>query len=197
MFELLRSLSAGLFDFVTAFTFFATWIRPDWLGRDWVKSLMLVMLVEFLVVHSFGFLMVAGEEGGARSILALLGLGAFYLLFAGAFALAFRSWWPVLLFGWLVGSKLFALFTGAVEPAEQRAYVTAVWAISTLAYLVLVALTSLLPLPRLGVREHARAYGVDRKATGLWMEQPHRVIAFGALYFTVVGIARVLYAPAG
>lgn len=196
MFELARALSAGLLDFGTAFLFFATWLRPEWLGRHWVKSLMLVMLVEFLVIHSFGFLFAFTQESGTRSILGLLGIGAFYLLFAAAFGAAFRSWWPLLLFGWLIGSKLFGLLTGAVMPADQAAYVTSVWVVSTVAYLLLVAFTTLMPLPRLGVREHARNYGVDPAATGLWMEQPHRVIAFGALYFSVVGIARVMLAPA-
>jgi hypothetical protein len=195
--DLLRQGSAGLFDFITAFTFLATWIRPEWLGRAWVKSLMLVMLVEFLVVHSFGFLIATTQEGGPKSVWMLLGLGAFYLLFAAAFAAAFRSWWPVLLFGWLIGSKLFALLTGTVEAPVQGVYVIQVWVVSTLAYIAFAILTSLLPLPRLGVREHGHAYGVNAKASGAWVDEPYRVLAFGFLYFICVGIARVYYAPQG
>lgn len=197
MIDGLRLLSAGLFDFVTAFLFLATWIRPEWLGRAWVKSLLLVMLVEFLVVHSFGFFVAMTQEGGPRSVWMLLGVGSIYLVFAGAFAAAFRTWWPVLLFGWLIGSKLFALVTGAVEPQAQTDYVLRLWVVSTLAYLMLALGTTLLPLPRLGVRDHGHAYGIDPGASGTWIEQPHRVLAFGFFYFACIGIARVLLAPPG
>lgn len=193
--QLLGWLSAGLLDFATAFLFAATWFRPSWLGQHWVKSLMLVMLVEFLVVHSFGFLFVATEEGGTKSVAMLLGFGAFYLLFAAVFAAAFKSWWPVWMFGWLIASKLWALLTGVVEPDAQKAYVTSVWVVSVLAYLFGCAFTSLFPLPRLGLRKHGHDYGIARDASGLWIEQPHRVIAFGLIYFLCIGLARVLLAP--
>jgi hypothetical protein len=193
--ELLRWLSTGMLDLATAFLFAATWYRPDWLGQHWVKSLMLVMLVEFLVVHSFGFLFVATEEGGAKSVAMLFGFGAFYLLFAAAFAAAFKSWWPVWMFGWLITSKLWALLTGAVDSAAQQSYVTSVWVVSVLAYLLGCFITVLVPLPRLGVDKHGHAYGIAKDASGVWVEQPHRVLAFGLLYFTCLGVARIALAP--
>jgi hypothetical protein len=188
--ELLRALPAGVLDLATAFVFFATWVRPAWIGRDWVRQGMLMMLVEFLVVHSFAFLVVGGEE--ERSVIALLGLGAFYLLFAGAFAAAFRSWWPVLLFAWLIGGKLWALVTGGDGADAQRAYLIQVWIVSTITYFGGLLLTSILPLPRLGIVGHGRDYGIP--GSGAWVDRPHRVIAFGALYFTTMGVARIVLA---
>jgi hypothetical protein len=99
------------------------------------------------------------------------------------------------MFAWLIGSKLWALVTGTVEPEAQRSYVMAVWIASTMAYLLGCFFTAIVPLPRLGVSGPASRYGVDPSATGLWLEQPHRVLAFGVLYFFIVGCTRVAFAP--
>lgn len=196
MIELLRAVAAALPDFATAFLFFATWLRPDWLGRDWVRHLMLVMLVEFLVVHSFGFMFGAAEEFRGDALgatMAILGFGVFYLLFAAAFAAAFKSWWPVIAIGWLIGTKVWSVIVGGESEAE-RTRVQLAWAASTALYLFGAFFTSLLPLPKFGVTGHLRDYGMKGDATGVWVEQPYRVIAFGAMYFSGMGVTRFLLA---
>lgn len=193
-----RAVAAGLPDFVTAFLFLATWIRPEWLGRDWVRHGVLVMLIEFLVVHAFGFLYVAGHEAGADgpgATLAVLGLGAFYLLFAAVFGYAFKSWWPVFTLGWLIASKLWSLHL-AGDDATARGIAVMVWGVSTAAYFGGVLLTMLLPLPRLGVRGTLHDYGMTGGARGAWVDSPHRPLAFGVLYFSAVGCARWWFAAA-
>lgn len=187
-----RALASALPDFATAFLFAATWFRPQWLGLHWIKDLVLVVLVEFLVVHSFGFLFVATQQAGWGGLLLVLGVGAIYLAFAAALAAAFKSWWPVWMLAWLVGSKLWALLAGGSEGEAQQGYAMGMWLASTLAYLIGCLATAVLPLPRLGVRRHGREYGIDGK--GLWVEQPHRVLAFGLAYFGFVGVARLLLA---
>lgn len=52
----LPSLIAALPDFGLAGLFLATWIAPRHIGVDRIGTLMLVMLLEFIVVHSAGFM---------------------------------------------------------------------------------------------------------------------------------------------
>lgn len=102
-FGILRSLGAAAPDLVLAGVFLWCWIQPLAWRKTLVAELMLVMLVEFLVVHSGPFLgvLVMGEDSGtsrATRLKMLLGLGAVYLLFAGGMSAAFENWGPVLLF---------------------------------------------------------------------------------------------------
>lgn len=191
-----RPIAAALPDFALAAVLLATWIRPGWLGRDWVRHGVLMMLVEFLVVHAFGFLFVAGHEAdadGPGATLAVLGLGLFYLLFTAVFGYAFRSWWPVFTIGWLIASKLWSLHL-ASDDATARGMAVMVWGVSTAAYFAGAVLTVLLPLPRLGVRGTLRDYGMQGGARGAWVDDPHRALAFGVLYFSAVGYARWWFA---
>jgi hypothetical protein len=195
--EALRALTPGLFDLATALIFLVTWIRPTLLGRNMVKSLMLTMIVEFLAVHSFAFLVLSSADSGGPSVANVVGFGAVYLFAAGVCSLAFRDFWPLLLFAWLIGSKLWSTLVGEVPAPEQALYLVTVWVISTGAYLLLIVLTVVLPLPRLGIAGAGTDYGLPAGASGAWVEQPHRVIAFGFLYFLVVAVARAMFAPGG
>ncbi len=188
----LRQFVVALPDFATALLFALTWWRPSLLGRHWVRDLTLTMLLEFIVLHSFAFL-VLSLPGQENPRLWLAGTGALYLLMAGVFALVFRSAWPLLVMGWLVGSKLFALQQGAPPLGGQGLYALQVWAVSFGAYLGGLILTAMLPLPRLGIVEPGSAYGLPAGARGAWADEPQRVLAFGLLYFTAVGVARIAF----
>jgi hypothetical protein len=76
---------AALPDALTAGAYAWAWLQPLRFGEGVVKTLMLVMLMEFLVVHSGGFLGVTVLSDGFTRVqksLAILGFGCFYLLFA-------------------------------------------------------------------------------------------------------------------
>ena len=72
--------------------FLITWLRPDTFGPQMVKRLVLVMMLEFIVVHSAGFMGAAtvGAGNAFQRIMVILGFGLFYSLFTGAFSLAIR-----------------------------------------------------------------------------------------------------------
>ncbi|MBX3727169.1 MAG: hypothetical protein KF823_14765 [Xanthomonadales bacterium] len=175
-----RLVAAGP-DAVTAGAFLTLWIAPLALGESGVRNALLVMLVEFVLIHAAGFLgglLLNPVMPRGKRVLALAGFTGFYLLFVGAFMLAFREWWPVLVFGWLVLGKFGLIVTGRGASEAQ----TAVWGMSALIYLLGAFVTILLPLPRLGVGvEVVGQLGLP--GSGLWVEQPHRVLAFGFLYF--------------
>jgi hypothetical protein len=161
---------------------------------------MLVMLVEFILIHSTAFLGAAAFAGNAsrlRRVGLLAGFGMLYLVFIAAFSYAFEAWWPFLAFGWLLLGKLRTIFDARDPEGSGARGAQAMWGISALAYLASVFATAFLPLPRLGIGEAVLAQ-LQLPGSGLWVEQPHRVIAAGVLYFGLLawGKWRLARAPA-
>jgi hypothetical protein len=181
-------LFAALPDALTALAYAWTWLQPLRFESGAVKTLMLVMLMEFLCVHSGGFLgvtVLAPDVSRVKKSLAVAGLGAFYLMFAAAFSLAFHAWWPVYTFVWLLGSR-FALVWLSPRPREdETARQMSLWALSVAAYLAAVFAGVFLPLPELGI-QHELLPTLGLTGGGLWVEKPQTVIASGAFYFSVM-----------
>ncbi|MCH8479331.1 MAG: hypothetical protein LAT56_15525 [Wenzhouxiangella sp.] len=53
-------------------------------------------------------------------------------------------------------------------------------------YLLVAFVTVIVPMPRFGITD--TDYGLP--GAGLWMESPHIVVAFGAIYFSLLSLAR-------
>ncbi len=188
---------AAVPDAANAVFFAWVWLFPLSVGAGWVKSLMIVMLLEFLVVHSSGFIgMTVVDPGKSRKLKAgvIAGFGAFYLLFAGAFSLAFGEWWPLAAFGWLLVGKFALVLFAPVPGAQERARQGYLMATSLAGYVGGVFLTSLLPMPQLGVDDAVRA-AAGIPGSGLWVDEPERVLAFGVLYFGLMAWARWAWVP--
>ncbi len=183
-------LASAAPELTAASTYLVAWVAPARLEPGLARLLLLGLLVEFLVIHSFAFtvLGVDGIRGRGKKSLAILGFSAFYLLFAGAFALAFSSSAPLWTLGWLFGSRLLTLWVDPRPRGEERQRQSGLWAASAALYIFGVALTSILPLPRLGVGADVVA-ALSLPGSGLWVEEPHRLFAFGLIYFG--GVAAV------
>jgi hypothetical protein len=188
----LPAVLSALPDLGLAGVFLATWIAPRWLGVDRIGHLLLVMLLEFIVVHSAGFMGVAALADHPRFSRAtsILGLGAFYTLFVGGFALGFKTWWPLVAFWGLTLNRLLSVIIGPRPKGEAERIVRAGWAVGAMAYLGAVFLTTPFPVPRLGVTR-AVVEAAHLPGSGLWIDEPHRVLAAGFLYFLIVGISEV------
>ena len=103
---LARAISA-LPDVALGVTFLVTWIDPRVFGEGVLKYALLTMLMEFIVVHSsgfMGFVLWGTSLGAVKKTLATLGLGAFYTTFLVAFGHLQRARWPVWAFWGLDGS---------------------------------------------------------------------------------------------
>jgi hypothetical protein len=184
----MTSQRAGFFsalpDVGFAGVFLVTWIRPSTFGPFMVKWLLVVMLVEFIIIHSAAFMGVVGFAPGTRAARGakILGLGAFYTLFAGSMSWVFRSWWPITAFWGQTLNRLLGAILGQGQDLGQKAVLMAGWAASTIFYLLGCFATILLPIPRLGITpEVALAQRIP--GGGLWVEHPEKVIAFGVIYF--------------
>lgn len=186
--NLAAALVNAVADFGFAAVFLITWVAPDTFGEQAVRFLLLVMMMEFVVVHSsavMGSVVVSRANRGLRTV-ALVKFGLFYSIFAGAFALAFKTWWPITMFWGQTLNRLLGVLFGQVPDDEQKTFIQRGWAASVLFYLLGATTTTLLPIPALGVTPAVIA-AQHIPSSGLWVEQPQRVLAFGVLYFALTG----------
>lgn len=181
-------LAAAVPDFAIGFVCLIVWVRPQWLLDDALEFVVMLMLLEFIVIHSSAFLgttMFASTGTRAKS-LGVLGLGAFYTLFVAGFSLAFKSWWPLASFWGQMGNRLLSVWFGRAPSEEQKQRIQLGWGVTCVCYLLGCFATVLLPIPRLGLTPDVVSRA-NLSGEGLWIDQPWRVAAFGFLYFTLVG----------
>jgi len=184
----LSALGAALPDLALGAVFLTAWVAPQTFQTNIIPKLMLVMLLEFVIVHSSAFMgaMLLGKQRRAKKVKTIIGLGVFYTLFVAGFALGCKTWWPVWSFWGLMLNRLLGMLLGQAPRGEARQFIQRSWAVSVCCYLGFVFLTTLAPIPALGVTgEFSRGL----PGSGLWVNDPQRVIAFGFLYFTAVGIS--------
>lgn len=153
---------------------------------------MLVMLLEFIIIHSSAFMGTVLLASGPRVRRAwrVVGLGLFYSLFVGSFALAFKALWPLWSFWGLTINRMMSVLVGQAPEGEEREFLQRGWAACALAYLVFAFVTIILPLPRLGITPDV-VRSAALQGEGLWVDQPWRVLAFGFLYFLGVGLSEL------
>ena len=173
--------------------FLITWLRPDTFGPQGVKHLVLVMLLEFIVIHSAGFMGAATISAASpfKRILVILGFGLFYSLFTGGFSLAFHTSWPFISFWVLVANRMLGVIVSPLGDLKEANVVMAGWALTVVAYLGCCFLTVLAPVPRFGITPQV-VQSQQFSGGGLWIDQPQTAIAFGFLYFLVVGLGEML-----
>ena len=187
-----RGFSA-LPDILTSAMFLCGWIAPGVLGYPRVRDLMLLMLIEFIVMHSSAFTAaVLGADNVSRfkRALFLVGLTAFYMIFVLAFSLAFSSTWPIWGFLWLFVSRFLQLFTSNAEAKAKLQRLWSGWLVSALAYIGGVFLTAFVPLPSLGITPEVIA-NLHLTGSGLWIDKPWTVLAFGTIYFALLAWSKI------
>lgn len=173
-----------------AITFFVTWLSPYAFGHFAVKNFMFLMLMEFLVVHSTGFMAAIGTR--SESLRWRLGmyllLMCFYALFAAAFSASSGGWWPLVAFLLSIAPK----FPNTVlrPPDDDTQFnLMGQWAAMVALYLFATFATLMYDIPAMGVTpEVIASQGMD--IGGVWPEEPYRVMAMGAIYCT--GLALIL-----
>lgn len=175
----------GLPDLVTAGFFIAAWIAPMKIGPEWIRTMMLVMVFEFITIHASAFMIgFAGQKSVSRLKRALgMGtLGLAYLGMAAAFSAIFDEWWPVAAFLWLLFGKIMALWS---HGDDALAWSQSLWGASTGFFIAAVIAGAFLPIPPLMITDAVRAQAA-LPGSGLWVDDPQRVLFSGAAYFIAV-----------
>lgn len=79
---------------------------------------------------------------------------------------------------------------GQAKSGEEVRFIKAGWAVGAICYLGTVFFATLFPIFRLGITREVIA-AAKLPGSGLWIEQPHRVLAAGALYFTAMAVSEI------
>lgn len=194
-----RRVAASAPDAISTATFATVWIAPQLLGIGWVPVLMAAMVLEFLAVHSgaiIGTVVLDPKRSRSTKTKAIAALGAFYLLFVLGVALTFGQPWVIPSFAWLLFAKAVSVWTSPVPREAEAIHQRRLWGLSGAAYLFGAFATVLLPLPALGITPEVVA-DLGLTATGLWVEEPHRLLAFGTVYFAILAAVKWRDATSG
>jgi hypothetical protein len=189
---LLRRALMAAPDAATAALFLYGWLRPLGWHHDLVKNLILVILMEFLVVHSAGFLgmtLLNERSSRARKSVTLVGLSAFYMLFVVGFCLGMDAWWPVPVFLWLLGAKFVSVWFGPTTTEQDRVRMLSQWGMAVGFYLLAVFVGILVPLPRLGLTP-AVVGQLGLPGGGEWIDRPHTALSAGFIYFSLLALMK-------
>jgi len=195
---LYQRIAHALPDAVTAGIFLYAWIAPLHWRDTLVAELLLVMLIEFILVHSAPFLggiVTASHVALVTRLKVFTGLALFYSLFIGVFAIQFESWLPVLAFVWLIAAKLISIFSDRHHTERQKQRIRIYWGLSFSYYLIAVLATQIVPVPEFGLTQHGSAYGI-LSISGAWVSHPNTVIAAGFLYFASLTATKLFEQPA-
>jgi hypothetical protein len=183
-------------DFALAASFAIGWVRPYTPGIPSVRRLVMIVLLEFFIVHSSGFLaaVAIGERRRSQTIAFTLGLGVFYTLLLVAFSIGFNDWWLLASFWLLMGNRLLGLVIGQPPDDRRQMFVMSSWAVSVAAYLFAVTIGAVTEPPALGLTQ-AVVKAQEFSIGGLWTEKPQTAIVAGAIYFTVIALWELLVPP--
>ena len=186
-------LLGALPDALTGIACVVVWIAPFAFGQGAVKTVVLMMLMEFLLVHGTGFFTAIAfmdDVSRGKRLLMMLGLLAFYATFIAAFAWMFRAWWPVWVFAWLVIAKATWVFSTPVGRGEEVNRQMVTWAFSVVAYLAAVFGGVFLPVPELGITaDIVPTLGLP--GGGEWVERPHTAVAGMAFYYFAIAAFKI------
>jgi len=182
-------LIAAIPDFGLAGFFAISWVAPYTFGDHMLSRLELMMLMEFIILHSSAFLAFAMTMPPSRilRIGAVIGLGLLYTMFVGAFSLSFHTWWPIASFWMLLANRMLAIVLGKAPKERDFGFIVVGWAVGVACYLGYVLLTATVNIPRLGVTlavQKAQPSSVG----GLWAQEPWRVIALGTFYYATIAV---------
>lgn len=186
-------LASALPDLATAGFFALLWLLPGLLPDGMLRTALLMMLVEFVLLHAtamLGGVVLERSGGDLRALLPkVAGLAALYLLFVGIWAYTFGAWWPFVALGWLLLGKLWLLLRPLPDD-ERRRRMYSDWVIATMAFVGAVGATALLPVPRLGLDPTVVA-AAGLPGSGLWVSEPQTVVAAGCVYFALLAASRL------
>ena len=90
----------------------------------------------------------------------------------------------------MMGNRLLGVLIGQSPSGKEKELIISSWAVGVLFYLVFVFASTILPVPAFGITEEViRTQNLT--GSGLWIDEPYRVIEFGFLYFTVVALSEM------
>lgn len=185
---------AALPDFILSAVFLIAWISPETIGNWIVFDLMLAAFMEFFVIHSmlcmgqYGFI----QTSLLRKVVEVIMLTAIYLAVAYAIGQIVDDTWTVPTMMILLANRVFFIFQIEAPTDEKHRLARREWGAVFSLYGICTALTvsEFISLPYFSLTP-AFLETLDLGHLLLLSPEPHRVMAFGVLYFTTVGLSQL------
>lgn len=175
-------IAAALPCAIAALVYLVTWIRPETLGDTMVRDLLLLMMMEFIMMHASVMMSAIPRIAETRTgrMVAVVLLAVLYSAFGVGVPLWLGVPWFIVHFAALVGGRFWA--ARQLPDARQEKVQLIGWAVAILAYLLFMV-CSAIPFPRFGIPDGpVDLYGSE------W-QNPQRVIGAGFLYWSALATA--------
>lgn len=180
------ALSGGLPLLIVAATLVLIWIDPQSVaGGAWLKLGAMMILLEFLLLHSGAF-MAVGPIVCKKAWQQAAWFAACTALY-GLFFVGVASWIGQVYVAWLLAGVVLSRLLTLLILRDRRATILMLQRSALgMVLLILTMVICLIPFPDLGITEAARyeAFGSPDDALS---EHPERFIAWGVLYFLIMG----------
>jgi len=157
--------------------------HPAVIGEQGVKSLLIIITMEFFIIHSsliLGALIVKARKM-QQGLLLLLGSSLFYALFFVGYSYAFDDWWPALMLLAMTLTRISRILVGQEADADDQRMDVYFWAFS-MGLLAICAGGAAFFMPD---ERHGYFAGT------IWTH-PQAMLATGCLYYSLMGMASLL-----
>lgn len=157
-------------------------VNPALPGREGVDSLLIIITMEFFIIHATIFLDTAANGPGSRRqrLGFLLAFALFYVPFFAGYSYVFDVWWPALMFLAMTLSRIGRISLDRGTDAGERRLAANDWALSMGLYVTCLGGAVLLV--------HDSPYF---PAGAVW-PRPEALLAGGFLYYLLSGLATLL-----
>ncbi len=169
----------------------STWLDPlTTQNGAWLRGVIALMLLEFVSLHSGAFL--GALAAGVQSILIrwvmYLALAVVYAIFVYGVALSLNDFTILKLYGLLLVGRFFIIVTAG---PEDRARLTQRAFLGVGAFVSSIAITTIFPVPELGITPKVLNTLMPERGTSVWESQPQTVVAAAILYFSIMVVMEI------
>lgn len=187
---------SALPEAVSAGVFVYAWHHP----LDWdpllVQTLMIVLLVEFFLIHATGFLgfLALDKQGAPLQRYGILGgMVLLYFLIIWFISAMFDVWWPFIAFAWLLVGKAQLFFMPDSDRSSALMHLGFYWSACVVSFLGALFIALIANLPEYGLTPDVAAeLGFGVNGGDDMVSTPHKVIGAGAIYFSAMAFFKLL-----
>lgn len=160
-----------------------TWLVPAAFPPGTMRWLGNVMVVEFVLLHAAGAVIMVSSDSSRQRWLSRAGLVFFYTAIAAWISIGINAWWPIVTFGLLLTNQFLPVLRDRASHADHRRFAIR-WITATFIWIGATLLATFAPLPRFGLTERVVAV-LGPGGDGAWEREPHRLVVAATLYFGI------------
>ena len=167
--------------------FLAAAVAFSLFGIGFISYLLILLQVEFFVVHSsanIGIILESRLRRLIKSALVLFFSGLYMVIIWFAVS-RYSVTWPLWAFAGLTISRIAGIYIGS-DPDSRAGVIKSGWAVSVFFYIVLMAYV--MPL-FMSDRAPVVPRNPELAGKAPWANEPRLAIAFGFLYFAITGLS--------